>query len=258
MMKKNLNHPDLKIVIVEDEPHSRESLRNLLKEFCPGTEIVATAENIDEAIKSIQEFQPDLVFLDIELQHGTGFDILEKVKRFDFEVVFTTAFENYAIRAIKFSALDYLLKPIDVEELTLAVNKARSRREENMQNKNLFYFMQNLKGLNNQKTITLATAEELEFVEVSDIIKVEASGSYTTFHLKNNRKLLVSKNLREYENLLSDCRFFRVHHSCLVNLNEVEKYVKGDGGYIVLKDGSHASLSQKRKEKFIELMNQHH
>lgn len=244
----------LKVIIIEDEPHGRETLKNLLNDYCEDVEIAGLCSTVEEGIHAIETLKPDLVFLDIELHTGNGFEILEKVKRLDFEVVFTTAFENYAIRAIKFSALDYLLKPIDISELQDSVNKARERREETLQNKNLFNLVQNLKG-HNQKTITLSTSEGLEFVEVADIIKLEANGSYTLFYLKNKRKLLVSKNLKEYENLLSDCNFYRVHHSCLVNLNEVEKYVKMDGGYIVLKDGSHASISQKRKEKFIELMN---
>lgn len=246
----------LTVLIIEDEPHGRETLKNLLNDYCEDVEIVGLCSTVPESIDAIQAKKPDLVFLDIELHSGTGFEILESVKRFDFEVVFTTAFENYAIRAIKFSALDYLLKPIDITELREAVAKARDRRKETWQNKNLYNLVKNLRDLNdNHKTITLSTSEGLEFVEVSDIIKLEANGSYTLFYLKQNRKLLVSKNLKEYENLLTDCKFYRVHHSCLINLNEVEKYVKLDGGYIVLKDGSHANISQKRKEKFLELMN---
>ena len=247
----------LKVLIIEDEPHGRETLKNLLNEYCDDIEIVGLCATVSEGIHGIQTMKPDLVFLDIELHSVTGFEILESVKHFDFEVVFTTAFENYAIRAIKFSALDYLLKPIDIAELREAVSKARTRRKESWQNKNLYNLVKNLRDLNeNHKTITLSTSEGLEFVDVAEIIKLEANGSYTTFYLKQNKKLLVSKNLKEYENLLIDCKFYRVHHSCVINLNEVEKYVKLDGGYIVLKDGSHASISQKRKEKFLELMNE--
>lgn len=246
----------MKVIIIEDEPHGRETLKNLLNDYCEEVEIVSLCSTVPEGIQAIQSQRPDLVFLDIELHSGTSFEILERIRQFDFEVVFTTAFEDYAIRAIKFSALDYLLKPIDITELREAVTKARHRREETLQNKNLYNLVKNLSDLNDShKTITLSTSEGLEFVDVSDIIKLEADGSYTLFHLKQNRKLLVSKNLKEYENLLSDCKFYRVHHSCVINLNEVEKYVRQDGGYIVLKDGSHANLSQKRKEKFLELMN---
>jgi two-component system LytT family response regulator len=246
----------MKVIIIEDEPHGRETLKNLLNDYCEEVDIVSLCSTVPEGIQAIRSQRPDLVFLDIELHSGTSFEILEKIKQFDFEVVFTTAFEDYAIRAIKFSALDYLLKPIDITELREAVTKARRRREETLQNKNLYNLVKNLSDLNDShKTITLSTSEGLEFVDVSDIIKLEADGSYTLFHLKQNRKLLVSKNLKEYENLLSDCKFYRVHHSCVINLNEVEKYVRQDGGYIVLKDGSHANLSQKRKEKFLELMN---
>jgi two-component system, LytTR family, response regulator len=246
----------IKVLIIEDEPRGRETLKNLLNDYCEDLEIVGLCSAVPESIHAIEVMKPDLVFLDIELHSGTGFEILESIEHFDFEVVFTTAFENYAIRAIKFSALDYLLKPIDITELREAVGKARKRREETWQNKSLYNLVKNLKDLNdNHKTITLSTIEGLEFIEVSDIIKLEANGSYTWFYLNQNRKLLVSKNLKEYENLLSDCKFYRVHHSCLINLSKVEKYVKLDGGYIVLKDGLHANISQKRKEKFFELMN---
>lgn len=244
----------LKVIIIEDEPHGRETLKNLLTDYCEDISILEMCATVHEGIEAIQTHHPDLVFLDIELHTGNGFEILEKVERHDFEVIFTTAFENYAIKAIRFSALDYLLKPIDIAELQEAVQKARDRRRGMDTNRNLINLIRNMNSLQH-KTITLSTSEGLEFVDVNDIIKLEASGSYTYFHLKNNRKMLVSKNLKEYETLLSDSHFYRIHHSCVINLNEVEKYVKMEGGYIVMKDGSQASVSQKRKDKFIELMN---
>jgi two-component system, LytTR family, response regulator len=213
------------------------------------------AGTVKEGIDAIRNTRPDLVFLDIELHSGTGFEILENVDRFDFEVIFTTAFENYAIRAIKFSAIDYLLKPIDISELREAVEKVRQRREVNLRNNKLWNLVQNFnRQKDDQKIITLSTADGFEFIEIADILKLEADGAYTMFFIKPNRKLLVSKNLKEYEMLLSEYNFYRVHHSCLINLNEVEKYVKSEGGYIILKDGSIANISQRRKEKFMELM----
>lgn len=245
----------LQVVIIEDEPRGRETLKNLLSEYCADIEIVAMAGSVKEGTQAIREFDPDLVFLDIELHSGTGFEILENVQRFDFEVVFTTAFENYAIQAIKFSAIDYLLKPIDISELIEAVEKVRKRREESSQNKNLKNLIQNLgKHNNDQKIITLSTLDGFEFIAIADIIKLEANGAYTTFFLKKNKTLLVSKNLKEYEVLLTGYNFFRVHHNCMVNLNEVERYVKSEGGYIILKDGSQANISQRKKERFLELM----
>ena len=246
----------LRVVIIEDEALGRETLRNLLNEYCEDIDVVSLAGTVQEGIRAIQVSRPDLVFLDIELHTGTGFEILENVNRYDFEVVFTTAFENYAIQAIKFSAIDYLLKPIDISELREAVEKVRSRREETSQNQKLLTLIQNLGRANNdQKIITLSTLDGFEYVAIADIVKLEANGAYTTFFLKPDKKLIVSKNLKEYETLLTDYKFYRVHHSCLINLNEVERYVKSEGGYIVMKDGSRASISQRRKEKFLELMN---
>jgi two-component system, LytTR family, response regulator len=245
----------LKVIIIEDEAHGRETLRNLLNDYCEDIQIVSLAGTVKDGIKSIQTEKPDLIFLDVELHSGTGFEILENVNRFDFEVIFTTAYENYAIKAIKFSAIDYLLKPIDIGELREAVDKVRKRREESFHNNNLLNLIQNFQGQNNQqKIITLSTSEGIEFISVLDIVKLEANGSYTTFYLKQRKNLLVSKNLKEYENLLSEYGFFRVHHSCMINLNEVERYVKSDGGSVILKDGSRADISHKKKDKFLELM----
>ncbi len=247
----------LQVIIIEDEPRGRETLKNLLTQYCSDIDIVGMAGSVKEGIQVVRHAHPDLVFLDIELHSGTGFEILENVDRFDFEVIFTTAFENYAIRAIKFSAIDYLLKPIDISELREAVEKARQRREVNSRNNKLWNLVQNFnRQKDEQKIITLSTMDGFEFIEIADITKLEAGGAYTTFFIKPNRKLLVSKNLKEYETLLSDYNFYRVHHSCLINLNEVEKYVKSEGGYIILKDGSTASISQRKKERFLELMNQ--
>jgi len=246
----------LQVIIIEDEPRGRETLKNLLTEYCTDINIVGMAGTVKEGIQIIRNTRPDLVFLDIELHSGTGFEILENVDRYDFEVVFTTAFENYAIRAIKFSAIDYLLKPIDITELRDAVEKVRQRREVDSRNNKLWNLVQNFNRKKiEQKIITLSTLDGFEFVEVADIIKLEANGAYTTFFIKPDKKMLVSKNLKEYEMMLADYNFFRVHHSCMINLHEVEKYVKADGGYIKLKDGSTANLSQRKKEKFMELMN---
>lgn len=249
----------LDVVLVEDEIHGRETLKNLLMEYCCDIEIIGMGASVGEGIDLINRCKPDLVFLDIELHSGMGFEILEAVDVLNFEVVFTTAYENYAVKAIKFSAIDYLLKPIDISELQDAVKKVKLRREAISQNQKLLNLLKNLRyGNDHLKTLTLATSEGLEFIAVSDIIKLEANGSYTMFYLKNNRKLLVSKNLKEYEKLLPDAIFYRAHHSCIINLSQVERYVKTDGGYIVMREGLQAIISQKRKERFIELMNNRH
>jgi two-component system LytT family response regulator len=244
----------LRVVIVEDETHSREALKSLLLEFCENVEIVGMASDVDSAIKTIRETNPEVVFLDVELQTGTGFNVLEKVRDIRFDIIFTTAFEQYAVKAIKLSSIDYLLKPIDIAELQQAVEKARVKRSEEDQQKKLETLMSNLETSSGNKRICLATSEGLEFINVSDIIYCEASGSYTNFHLINGNKILVSKNLKEYETVLSDQNFMRVHNSFLINLIEVKKFVKSEGGYILMKDNTQISISQKKREEFMERM----
>jgi two-component system, LytTR family, response regulator len=244
----------LRVVIVEDEIHSRETLKNLLQEFCEGVEIVGMAGDVPTAVDVIRKENPDLLFLDVELQSGTGFDVLEQLPDIHFDIVFTTAFEQYAVRAIKLSSIDYLLKPIDIEELRKAVEKARQKRGADDQKKQLETLIANLSGTPGKKKICLATSDGLEFIDVADIMYCEANGSYTNFNLTNGTKILVSKNLKEYESMLADQNFMRVHNSFLINLAEVKKFVKSEGGYILMKDNAQISISQKNREEFLNRM----
>ena len=245
----------LKVVIVEDEKHSRETLKTLLEEFCDNVKVLATASSVSEAIKVLSIFSPDVVFLDIELQSGEGFDILKQIQHPDFEVIFTTAFEKYAIKAIKFSSLDYLLKPIDLEELKGAVAKARNRMDTSIYRQQIETLMLNLgHGGHKQEKICLATTAGMEFILIEDIILCKADGSYTSFTMKDGSNLLVSKHLKEYENLLSDHLFMRVHNSYLINLKEVKKYIKSDGGYIIMSNDMHVSISPRKKDDLLESM----
>lgn len=245
----------LKVVIVEDEKNSRETLKSLLEEFCQDVQVIATASSVTEAVKVLSIFSPDVVFLDIELQSGVGFDVLDQIKEPNFEVIFTTAFEKYAIKAIKFSSLDYLLKPIDLDELQQAVEKARNRMDTNVYRQQIDNLMYSLtRETNRQEKICLATTAGMEFIAIEDIILCKADGSYTSFILKNKKSLLVSKHLKEYENLLADQQFMRVHNSYLINLKEVKKYIKSDGGYIIMSNDMHVSLSPRKKEELIEVM----
>lgn len=243
----------LRVVIVEDEPHSMMSLENRLRDYCPSTRVVGRADNITDGVREISTRKPDLLFLDIEMPGGNGFELLEQCNGFDFEVIFTTAFEHYALKAIKFSALDYLLKPIDVDELQEAVRKVTKKKERDVDNLKVITLLRNLGRSKVDQTIALATAEGLEFIRVSDIYYCQAEGSYTQFHLKKGGKLLVSKHLKEYENLLGEYGFFRVHNSFLINLSEVARYVKGDGGYLIMNNGDSVSLSPRRRDAFIRL-----
>lgn len=245
----------IRSVIVEDEMHSRETLKNLLSEFCTDVEVAGAADSVLNAVNLIREAKPDLVFLDIELQTGTGFDVLSRLSDVHFDVIFTTAFEHYAIRAIKFSSIDYLLKPIDVDELQQAVEKVRAKKNETDYKAQLELLLQNIhKKPGENKRICLATLEGIEFVSVRDIIYCEANGAYTNFHLNNGRKIMVSRNLKEYEMLLEENEFMRVHNSFLINLNEVKMFVKSEGGYILMNNQAQISISQKKRDVFMERM----
>lgn len=246
----------LKAIIVEDEKHSRETLRNLLEEFCVDVKVIETAANVDEAVTKITALHPDVVFLDIELQTGTGFDVLSQLRNINFEVIFTTAFEQYAIKAVKFSSLDYLLKPIDLEELQNSIEKAKKKKNQDVYKKQLETLMLNLKQQHPKlNKICLSTADGFEFINTADILYCKAEGSYTAFILNNNSKLLVSKHLKEYESLLVEQQFMRVHNSYLINLNEVKKFVKSDGGYIIMNNNDLVNISRAKKDDFLDLMN---
>jgi len=244
-----------KALIVEDEKKSREVLKGLLEHYCPEVTVAGMAETVPKGVEMILAEKPDIVFLDIEMQSATGFDLLQQLEAFDFEVIFTTAYERYALKAIKFNALDYLLKPIDIGELQQAVKKAVEKRSRQPQNKNLESLFQYIRQ-NRSQRIAISTSEGIIYLETDQIIRCEAQGAYTQFFLKDRSKILASKNLKEFESLLKDHHFFRVHNSHLININEVLKYVKTEGGYIEMKDGSKVAISQNRKDEFMELMRQ--
>lgn len=246
----------LKAIIVEDEKRSRETLKNLLEEFCIDVKVMETAASVEEAVAKIADLHPDVVFLDIELQTGSGFDVLSQLRDINFEVIFTTAFEQYAIKAVKFSSLDYLLKPIDLEELQKSIEKAKKKKNQEVYKKQLETLMLNLKQQHPKlNKICLSTADGFEFINTADILYCKAEGSYTTFTLNDNSKLLVSKHLKEYESLLVEQQFMRVHNSFLINLNEVKKFVKSDGGYIIMNNNDTVSISRAKKDEFLEQMN---
>lgn len=246
----------LRTVIVEDEKHNRETLQALLGEFCPEVSVVGMAESVSEALPLIRNTRPDLLFLDIELQTGTGFDLLNQLgDHTGFEVIFTTAFEQYAIRAIKFSSLDYLLKPIDLDELQAAVAKAARQKNQADQKAQLDILLAHIRPHSPAAgRICLATAEGLEFIDTADVLYCEANGSYTNFMLRHGRKIVVSKNLKEYEMLLDARTFMRVHNSFLINLHEVRRFVKTDGGYILMNNETPISLSPKKRQEFLDRM----
>jgi two-component system, LytTR family, response regulator len=242
----------LNCIIVDDEFKSRESLKALIEGFCEDIKVAAVCQNGAETISAIEEHKPDVVFMDIQLQRETGFDILEKLNKIDFEVIFTTAYSEFAIQAFKFSAIDYLLKPIDISDLRKAVEKARKRTVGNISAR-MDQLVINLKS-NSQKYFKLAlpSHDGLVFVNIDDIIYCEASGNYTNIHMDTGQKYIIGRTLKEYEDLLSDRDFFRIHNSYLINLGAIKKYIRGEGGQVVMSNDIYLDVSKLKKKYFLE------
>lgn len=245
----------IKAIIIDDEKSARETLSGLLSLYCEEVSVIAEAASISTGIDVIQKNQADLVFLDIKMSGGTGFDILEKLKEINFDIIFTTAYDRYALKAIKFSALDYLLKPINPDELIAAIAKVKKRKGIHQDQ-----YVQNLRGLNEQlknpgvklHRIALSTSSGLVMVEIKDIIRCEGYKNYTTFYLADHQKIVVSKTLKEYENLLDPDDFMRIFQSHLVNLNYVKRYIRGLKGQVEMADGSILPISREKKIKLLE------
>ncbi len=245
----------IKAIIVDDEAKSRTTLNSLLSTYCKNVDVLATADSVASAISEIDKHKPDLVFLDIEMPHGNGFTLFEKIPQPDFEVIFTTAYDQYAIKAIKCSALDYLLKPIDGDDLISAVNKIEDKQKNKAEDKpNFELLLSNISLKGKSAKIAIPTFEGLQMISVEHIVKCTAQDSYTYITLVDGTKHLVSRILKEYDELLSDMNFFRVHHSCLINLAHVVKYMKGDGGYVVMTNGESVEVSRRKKNELLTLL----
>ena len=244
----------IRAIIIEDEIRSAKLLENLLNEYCPDIELAGVSPTIDAAFQLIKKSRPDVIFLDIEMQKETGFDLLKKFEEIDFEIIFTTAFEHYALQAIKFCALDYLLKPIDVEELKLAVEKVVKNNSSKSLNKKFEALIKNMYSKNSgDLQIALPSADGMTIVMLSEIIYLKSDRQYTIFKLKNGESVMTSRNLGEYVELLSEHNFFRVHHSSMINLGEVRKYLKGDGGSVLMSDGVQIEVAKRKKEGFLKM-----
>lgn len=238
-------------IIVDDELKSRESLRILIEDFCENATVVALCQNVEEGIAAIQEHRPDVIFLDIQMQRESGFDLLTRIKTIDFEVVFTTAYSEYAIKAFKFSAIDYLLKPIDIGEVQKAIGKVEKKLNGNIRER-LEQLIENLKPATRSNfKLALPTSDGLIFVKIEDILYCEASSNYTQIFMFDGKKHLISRTLKEYEDMLSEHNFFRIHNSYLINLSAVKKYVRGEGGYVVMNNDVSLDVSKRKKEAFL-------
>jgi two-component system LytT family response regulator len=244
----------LKTLIVDDEPDAVNFIHTIIDEYCPKLEVIATANSIKEAAAIITEKQPELVFLDVEMPHGSGFDLLVQFPKKTFDVIFITAFNHYAIRAIKFSAVDYILKPINISEFIEAVEKVIEKRTSAAgQGGNFDALLENIRSSLPSK-LAIPASDGMEYLNTKDIIRIEADRSYCWFYLTDKRKLLVSKNLKEYQELLNDRNFFRSHNSHLINLEHVKKYIRHEGGSIQMADGSYVPISRTKRDVFLMQM----
>jgi len=241
----------MKSIIIDDEKHCIKTLSNLLETNFPEVKILATCFDSTKAYDLIVKHKPDFIFLDVEMPFLNGFDLLSKFEKLDFDVIFTTAYDSYAIKAIKFSALDYLLKPVGIEELALAVEKIKNKM--GFISKAQIDMASVLKNKQLPDTIALPTMEGLIFTPVKDIIYCTADGSYTRLYMQDKSEILLSKTLGDVAELLSDYSFFRIHHSSLINLKEVKKYIRGEGGEVVMSNGKSLMLARTRKTDFLNI-----
>ncbi len=245
----------MKTIIIDDEAKARKTIMEILKYSDESIEIVAEADGVETGFEAIMTHKPELVLLDINMPDGSGFDLLKKLPTIGFKLIFITAFEQFAIKAFEFSALDYILKPIDPVKLINSVKRASELVEsENLSLKlNALFSNLNMQDKKNQK-IVLHTEKRIHIIETKNIVHCQSDGGYTTFYLIDNKKITVSKNLKTFEELLSNCNFFRAHQSYLINLDYLDFYNKHDGGYIVMKDGSKIPLAQRKKEVFLKII----
>ncbi len=248
-----MTEPKLKTVIIDDESKARETITDMLALYCPELEVIGEAHDVLSGIQLIKSKKPELVFLDIKMPDGTGFDLLNRIDNKDFSLIFLTAFDEYAVKAFKFSAIDYLLKPLDPDELITAVDRVKSYRENDKDD--LSVLLDNLKSIKkDSKKIVLKTTESIFLINIADIIRCESSGNYTKFYLTNQKPVLVSHTLKEYDDILSEYNFFRTHQSHLVNLNHVVRLDKADGGVLIMSEKQHVPIATRKKDALINAL----
>ena len=243
----------IQVVLVDDEFQSRKTLRIFLQDYCPQIEVVGEADGVLEGYKLLLKTKPDAVFLDVQMNDGTGFDLLNKFPNPSFQVIFTTAFDEFAIKAFRYSAVDYLLKPIDIDDLIKAVARIKRSNKESGFGAQLTNLVETNKTGKFDK-IALSSSDGLHFLELENIIRLESEANYTTFHLVRGKRITIAKTLKNFEELLPKEEFFRPHQSHLINLNYVEKTLREDGGYLMMKDDCKVPISRSKKELFMNLI----
>jgi len=244
----------LKAILVDDELSSLQNLQQKIAEFCPEIKIVATPNKPEEAIFLIHHYKPDVVFLDIEMPRMNGFRMLEELQDLDADIIFTTAYNHYAIDAIRISAFDYLMKPISVEDLQNAVTRLMVKHKRQTSEK-LSVLKKSLQENRSQEDrIAIPTSEGMEFINIKNIVRIESSSNYSKLHLLSGQTLLVTRLLKDFEEMLLPYRFYRVHHSHLINLTYIKKYIRGEGGQIVMQNGDVIDVARRKKDEFLKLI----
>jgi len=242
----------IKAIIIDDDDGIRQLISRTVESYCPNVSVVARAEGVKSGVAAINEFEPDLVLLDIKMQDGSGFDLIRHFDNPDFKVIFISGYMEYAIKGYKFGAVDYILKPVNVEELASAINKADDmiRYEEKMQ---INVMKENIKTLNKTNKIILKTNERIHLVNLDGIIRIEADGNYSTFFIEDGRKVIVSTAIKDYEESLIDKGFHRVHKSHIININKLSYFDKTDSGDVIMSDGSTVPVSFRKRDMLLDL-----
>ena len=240
----------IRVVVIDDIEKFRKNIIQDLHDYCDHIEVVGEGDGVINGAKIINETKPDLVFLDIQINQGTAFDLLEVIGEIDFKIIFTTASDEYAIKAFKLSAIDYLLKPIDTDELQAAVKKFKEGNKDDYG-----LLSDNVKeSASENKRLALHSQDKIDIVEIGTIVRCESNVNYTTFYFENGKKMLVTKTLKEFDMMLSDFGFYRVHQSHLINLNYLKEYIKTDGGYLLMKNGTSVPISTRKKSSVLKLL----
>jgi two-component system LytT family response regulator len=243
----------IRTVLIDDELKSNRILQTLLEKYCPQVRVIGTAEGVDTAIVLIRDVQPELVFMDIEMTHGNAFDLLNQLQPVNFHLIFVTAFDNHAVRAFKYNAIDYLLKPVSIRELCAAVEKISGKVVATDLLGRVKSMMDTMRGMDaSERRMAIPTQNGLSFIPIGEIIRLEARGGYTLIHLVDRTKITSTSAIKEYEELLPETVFFRVHASHIINLNKIKSYQKGRGGYVTMDDSSEIEVANRRRDEFMQ------
>lgn len=241
----------IRTLIIDDEENNRLRLKKMILEYFPQIEVVGEADGVETGLTVIENSNPELVLLDIRMADGNAFDLLKRVKSISFKIIFVTAYEEYALKAIKFSALDYLLKPVSVDDLKTAFIKAENQILDELRFQ--ISSLRNNLQTSRSKTLALRTSEKIYLLEVNDIIRCEADRNYTRFFVNEQKKHIASQPMKEFEELLTEFGFIRIHKSHLINISYIESFDKSDGGYVILKDKTELPVSRRKKNELLEI-----